>query len=204
MTSFVKLLRTDLGFDPRNLALVNVAATAWRQHDGKALAMWEHLVGRLEQTPGIESASLSRWGLFDGSGRNKSVRIPGRPMDADTPWYLQVSPGFLETMRIPLLAGRDLEWRDAQPELPSAVIVNESFARRYFPGESPLGKRFFRIDGGATLVAQDIIGVAGNAKYTSIRDAVPPTVYDPYAPADAAVVQVRTRLDAGSLVAILR
>ena len=85
-------------------------------------------------------------------------------------------------MRIPLLAGRDFDWRDAQPELPSAVIVNESFARRYFPGESALGKRFFRIDGGATLVAQEIIGVAADAKYTSIREATPPTVYDPFRP----------------------
>ena len=134
---------------------------------------------------------MSRWGLFEGSGRNKSVRIPGRTVDAYTPWYLPVSPGFLATMRIPLLAGRDFDWRDAQPEMPSAVIVNESFARRYFPGESPLGKRFYRIDGGATLAAQDIIGVAADAKYTNIREAAPPTVYDPYRPEDAAVIQVR-------------
>ena len=112
--------------------------------------------------------------------------------------------GFLETMRIPLLAGRDFDWRDAQPEVPSAVIVNESFARRYFPGESPLGKRFFRIDGGTTLVAQDIVGVAADAKYTSIREAAPPTVYDPYRPEDAAAVQVRTQLEAGALAAVLR
>jgi predicted permease len=204
VTSFVKLLRMDLGFDQRNLALVNVTATPGRQHDGNRLAMWEHLLERLEQIPGIQSASLSRWGLFEGSGRNKGVRIPGRAMDGYTPWYLPVSPGFLETMRIPLLAGRDFDWRDAQPDSPSAVIVNESFAKRYFPGDSPLGQRFFRIDGGATLVPQDIIGVAGDAKYTSLREPVPPTVYDPYPPADAAVVQVRTPLDLGSLVATLR
>ena len=71
------------------------------------------------------------------------MRIPDRPVDAYTPWYLPVSPGFLATMRIRLVAGRDFEWRDAQLERPSAVIVNESFARRYFPGEPPLGKRFF-------------------------------------------------------------
>jgi predicted permease len=204
LTSFVKLLRTDLGFNPTNLALVNVGAAALQQDEGNAPASWVQLVKRLEQTPGIESASLSRWGLFEGSGRNKSVRIPDRPMDAYTPWYLQVSPGFLKTMGIPLLAGRDFEWSDAQPDMPSAVIVNESFARRYFPGESPLGKRFFRIDGGATLVPQDIVGVAKDAKYTSIREVAPPTVYDPYRPQDAAVVQVRTRLDLSSLVAMLR
>jgi predicted permease len=204
LTSFVKLLRTDLGFDRSNLALVNVSAATLRDENATALAMWMQLLERLEQIRGVESASLSRWGLFEGTGRNKSVRVPGRPMDGYTPWYLSVSPGFLATMRIPLLAGRDFDWRDVQIESPSAVIVNESFARRYFPGESPLGKRFFRIDGGAIVVPQDIIGVAGNAKYTSIRDAAPPTVYDPFNPLAAAVIQVRTRLELGTLVATLR
>ena len=202
LTSFMKLLRTDLGFDRSNLALVNIARTG---HVENSLAMWQQLLGRLEQTPGVESASLSPWALFQGSGRNKSVRVPGRQVDGYTPWYLQVSPGFLESMRIPLLAGRDFEWHDAQPELPSAVIVNESFARRYFPDEPPpLGKRFFRIDGGSTLVPQDIIGVAGDAKYTRIREAAPPTVYDPYRPQDTAVMQVRTRLELPALIATLR
>jgi putative ABC transport system permease protein len=204
LTSFVKLLRTDLGFDQRNLAIVKVSAGASASDTATRLALWQQLLEHLERVRGIESASLSRWGLFEGSGRNKSVRIPGRAIDAYTPWYLQVSPGFLATMRIPLLAGRDFEWRDALPELPSAVIVNDAFARRYFPGESPLGKRYVRIDGGETLVHQDIIGIAADAKYTSIRDAAPPTVYEPYRPHDGAVIEVRTRFDAGTLLATLR
>jgi putative ABC transport system permease protein len=212
LTSFVTLLRTDLGFDRSDLALAKVAAGAAHQEgeeDGEeggdqTVAIWKQLIERLEQTPGIESASFSGWGLFEGSGRNKAVRIPGRPVDAYTPWYLPVSPGFLNTMRIPLLAGRDFDWRDAHGDSQPAVIVNESFARRYFPGESSLGKRFFRIDGGATLVAQDIIGVAKDAKYTDLREAAPPTVYQPYRPGGAAVVQVRTRLETGALIGALR
>ena len=158
---------------------------------------------RLEHTPGVESASLSGWGLFTGSGRNKGVRIPGRTIDGYMPWYLPVSPGFLQTMRIPLIAGRDLEWRDAQPEQPTAVIVNESFAHRYFPGESAVGKRFLRVDGGAVLVEQEVVGVARDAKYTDLREPAPPTVYDPYRPQDAAVIQVRTRLEMAPLLAAL-
>ena len=204
LASFAKLAGTDLGFDRNNLAIVNVEARELPPGDPKALAIWEQLLEHLRQLPGIESASLSNWGLFEGSGRNKSVRIPGRPVDAYDPWYLRVSPRFLETMRIPLIDGRDFEWRDAQPELPSAVIVNESFARRYFPGESPVGKRFFRVEGGTALVAQDIIGVAGDAKYTSIRETTPPTVYDPYRPEASAAVQVRTNVETGALAAALR
>ena len=215
LTSFVTLRRTDLGFEQNNLALAKVTIAPGEQNgdddpgggdedSARTAAIWRPLIDRLEQMSGIESASLSGWGLFEGSGRNKAVRIPGRPVDAYTPWYLPVSPGFLETMHIPLVAGRDFDWRDTQPENLSAVIVNESFARRYFPGESPLGKRFLRVDGGATLTAQDIIGVAKDAKYTDLRDEAPPTVYEPFRPEGAAVVQVRTRLDTGALIAMLR
>jgi predicted permease len=210
LASFAKLLRTDLGFDASNVILANVTtASTGRDEDqdedqGQTLASWISLLERLEHTPGIDSASLSRWGLFTGSGRNKSVRMPGRPVDAYTPWYLPVSPGFLRTMRIPLVAGRDFEWRDARPERSIAVIVNESFAKRYFPGESAIGKRFIRIDGGATLVAQEVIGVARDAKYTDIREPAPPTVYEPYPPQNASVVHLRTQLELGALLAALR
>ena len=143
-----------------------------RQNQRPAAAAWISSVGTAWNTPPVSTRrAYSRWGLFSGSGRNKSVRIPGRPVDAYTPWYMPVSPGFLRAMRIPLVAGRDLEWRDARPELSTAVIVNESFATRYFPGESALGKRFFRIDGGATLVAQEVVGVAKDAKYTDLSRA---------------------------------
>ena len=203
LTSFTKLLSVDLGFDADGLALVGVTSSSTGK-DVERLESWIALVGRLEHAPGLDAVSLSRWGLFVGSGRNKTVRIDGQPVDAYRPWYLEVSPGFLRTMRIPLVAGRDLEWRDVRQEPLTAVIVNESFARRYFPGESAIGKRFFRVDGGSTLAVQEVIGVARDAKYTDLREPPPPTVYDPFRPTNAAVLQVRTRLDMDSLVATLR
>jgi predicted lysophospholipase L1 biosynthesis ABC-type transport system permease subunit len=86
------------------------------------------------------------------------------------------------------------------------VIVNESFARRYYPSQSPIGQRFFRVDGGTVLVPQDIIGVVADAKYTDLREPAPPTVYDPYRPDErpAATVQVRTSLASAGLAAMLR
>lgn len=204
LASFWKLVQTDVGFDRNNLAIVTVQAPALRDGGAKALAVWHQLSQRLAQAPGIQSVSLSAYGLFRGSGRNKSLRIPGRPVDSYDPWYLAVSPGFLGTMDISLTEGRDLEWRDVQRESPSAVIVNQSFAKRYFPGESPVGKRFFRADG-PTLVAQDIIGVAEDAKYTSLREEAPPTVYDSLRSQDgSAAVQVRTKLAPAELATLLR
>ena len=204
LASFAKLVRTDLGFDRNNLVVVDVEARDLRQGGEKTLAVWRQLLDRLGEVRGVESASLSAWGLFEGSASSQSLRIPGRAVEAFAPYYLPVSPGFLQTMRIRLLDGRDFEWRDTQPEWPSAVIVNESFARRYFPGESPLGKRFFYVAGRDTLVAQEIIGVARDAKYNRVRGAAPPTVYLPQLRLGSAAVQIRTHLEPGALAALLR
>jgi putative ABC transport system permease protein len=166
--------------------------------------VWRQLLDRLKESPGVQSASLSGWGLFEGSSSKQNLRIPGRPVDAFEHHYLPISPRFLETMRIRLVGGRDFEWRDGQKESPSAVIVNESFARRNFPGESPLGKRFFQVGRGGTLIAQDIVGIAGDAKYDSVRDATPPTVYALLRPESWASLQVRTQLEPAALAALLR
>ena len=202
LTSFVKLLRTDLGFDASNVALVSVTASSTARTSEPAPASWASLLERLEHTPGIDVGEPFALGVVHGLRAQQERADPGSTGRRLYPWYLEVSPGFLRTMRIPLVAGRDLEWRDAQcRDCRLAVIVNESFARRYFPGESAIGKRFFRIDGGATLVAQEVIGVAKDAKYTDLREPAPPTVYEPYWPQNAAVVQVRTRLEMGALLA---
>jgi predicted permease len=203
LTSFAKLIRTDLGFDRNNLVVVDVEARDLRQGREKALAVWGQLLDRLRATPGILSASSSSWSLFSGSSSSSNIRIPGRAVESFEPHFLPVSQGFLETMRIRLLAGRDFGPRDAQPDRPSAVVVNESFVRRYFPGETPLGKRFFRV-GREMWIAQEIIGIAGDAKYGSVREATPPTVYTADRPQGWASVQVRTTLESAALAALLR
>jgi putative ABC transport system permease protein len=204
LASFSKLARIDVGFDARDVLVATIAAGGATPGEMPPAASWQQLLDRVSRIPGVESAGLSGWGLFESSGRNKAVRVEGRPVDSDDPWYLPVSPGFLATMRIPLVEGRDFDWRDARADRPTAVIVNQSFARRYFPHGSPVGRRFFRVDGGSTLTPQDVIGVARDAKYNDLRSAAPPTVYDVYRSEDGAALQLRTRLDAGTLAATLR
>jgi hypothetical protein len=97
LASFARLVRTDLGFDQHNLAVISVEAKELRQGGPNGLAAWRRLVERLRQIPGVESASLSGWSLFEGSSCSQSVRIPGRVPEAFEPNYLPVSPGFLET-----------------------------------------------------------------------------------------------------------
>jgi predicted permease len=203
LASFAKLAHTDLGFDRENLVIADVEAKDLRQFGPNSLATWRLLLERLRETTGIQSASLSGWALFEGSTGTASIRVPGRAVEPLQPHYLPVSPRFLETMGIRLLDGRDFDWRDSQPES-SAVIINESFARRYFPGEFPLGKRFFTVEKAGVLAAQDVVGVAADAKYASIRAAIRPTVYEPLRASRWAALQVRTHLEPAVLTTLLR
>jgi len=203
LISFSKLVRIDLGFEPLNVTVIEVEARELRMESSQAPVVWQQVLDRVKESPGVQSASLSGWGLFQGSSSNSDVRIPGRTVDPFQPYSLPVSPNFFETMGIRLLAGRDFDWRDGQPEAPSAVIVNERFAQRYFPNQAALGKRFFVLEKGKTF-AQDIVGIAGDAKYLSVRNETPPTVYSPLGPANWFSIQVRSNLNPDILAPLLR
>jgi hypothetical protein len=83
----------------------------------------------------------------------------------------------MAAMGIPLLEGRDLSARDLEVDPPTAVLVNEIFARRFFPGQRPVGRDFGRTEERDRLQTQHIVGVVGNAKYRELREPAPPTVY---------------------------
>jgi putative ABC transport system permease protein len=108
LASFAKLGRTDLGFERHNLAVVDVEAKDLSAGGPQAFEVWRQLLDILKESPGVQSASLSEWGLFGGSSSTQRLRIPGRPVDTLEYHYLPISPRFLETMRIRLAAGRDL------------------------------------------------------------------------------------------------
>jgi ABC-type antimicrobial peptide transport system permease subunit len=118
-----------------------------------------------------------------------------------------VTPGYFETMGMRVLAGRDFNWFDRNRTPPRKVIVNQTFARRFFPGRSPIGERF----GGPGLdrVAKaddEIIGVVSNAKYRSLREPIPPTVYTPVVDGFDSdfILHMRTRQRPEALIAPVR
>src|SRR5690606_12090247 len=98
-------------------------------------------------------------------------------------WNL-VGPSFFETMGIPVLLGRGIDWADVDGAR-NVVVVNEALARHFFPNQSPLGRHVIVLSSPDQTQPYEIIGVVGNAKYDNLRDRPPRTMYAPYTMADS-------------------
>jgi hypothetical protein len=139
------------------------------------------------------------------------VRLPGRPVEPRSPYVLDVSPGFFETMRMPLLAGRDIRPGDRPPRLegktqpvPGIGIVNEAFARTYFDGKSPLGRSVDVLVGKDTPAPIEIVGIVRDASYGSLREEIRPTMFIPQRNRASNSFIVRTAGPPRALAQILR
>ncbi|MGH9666297.1 MAG: FtsX-like permease family protein, partial [Bryobacteraceae bacterium] len=133
----------------------------------------------LRRTPGVETVALSGWPLLSGNGWNGFVLINGVPASDVLAYFLGVSPGWIEAMKIPLLDGRD--FRAGDP-FPGVAIVNEAFAKEYFNGEAPVGKWFEKTARGTRV---QIVGLVRNARYRNMREPITPTAYVPFSSIDA-------------------
>jgi predicted permease len=173
----------------------------------RARALQGELLDRLRRFPGVQAAGTSLFALMGGASTpiiSPPVRFPGRAPEPIRPRFLAVSPGFFATMQIPLLSGREFAAGDIVAGAPTAVIVNQTFARQFFPGEDALGKRFERmVDDNGNYGAQEIVGVVRDTKYNNLREAAAPTIYQP-AGGVGSTVEVRTAGSPLAMAAALR
>jgi predicted permease len=202
----------DTGFTKSGIALLKIWSDELGDRENANLASVHALVrpalDRVRALPSIQAASFSFWGLFEGSAWSSLVRLPGRDFDARDVYYLEVSPGFMQTMGIRLVAGRDFTDQDmahrvAAPEGATAVLVNEAFVARYFPGERPLGRRFERMTGRNPL-EQNIVGIVANAKYRDLRESSLPVVYLPMTGLNGKTLEVRSEASPEALASVIR
>ena len=135
---------------------------------------------RIEAVPGVRSVTFSRHPLLAGSSGRREFNVVGRPIDPNNRPSAHihiVRANFFETMEIPIQFGRGLSPQD-DAQAPRVTVVNQAFARRFFANENPIGKRLrFGPDQSDEV---EIVGVAQDAKYTSLRAEIPPTVYVPW------------------------
>ncbi len=133
VATFTRLTQQPLGFSPERVLLVDAAAQR-----AQAPAAWDQSAELLRQIPGVVSVAQAGWPLLSGNTNNSFIAVNGE-VNPELASTLAISPGWPDTMKIPLLSGRDFQESDRSGD---AAIVNESFARQYFGVPNPIGKRF--------------------------------------------------------------
>ncbi len=167
--SFYALQLVDPGFNPHNVLslVVSVAGTKEEQAERRGI-FYQELLEKLRTVPGVKAVGGINHLPLAGDMWDRGFQIEGRPAprpgEMPNAVFRLVMPGYLETMRLPLRGGRDITSRD-DAQAPGVVIINEELARRYWPHESPLGKRFaLNSKDGSTPNWLTVIGVVANAK----------------------------------------
>ena len=177
------LTSAPLGFQPEPLLVANVTAPAGVGPDQR-LALFERLQERLAAVPGVSAAAYSVLTPMGNSRWNTRVEpIPGGPTLTGrqrVPWVNVVGPGWFTTFGMHLVAGRDIDRHDVRGSAP-VLVVNEAFARRFFPNGTAIGQFISASIAGPDSDRFQIVGVVNDAVYTSVRAGFEPTMYVPFA-----------------------
>ncbi len=210
--SLAVLQRGDPGCDPHGvLTLVLGLPQQQYPEPRQQSAFFDRVLTRLRAVPGVQDAATVDWLPLTEPGLNEPVAIEGRTTGAlaEQPQVAVrlISPGYLRTLRIALRSGRDFSTADTL-DRPAVVLISESMARRFWPGEDPLGKRLV-LGGIAPHVSQEVVGVVADVKVDGMRVAGPtPTVYQTMAqkpwPATTFVVRTKTTQPESLVSAVAR
>lgn len=179
--SMMTLLDVPLGFTTGRVLTMQMAPTGEQyQSPGQLIGYWDRVLERARAVPGVESVALTTAVPMGGSISVVAFGIEGRPQvplnQMPLSNYLEVSPGYFATLGIPVLRGREFEAGDAV-ESPSALIINDAMARREFPDQDPIGRRFsFDADAQGHPIWSTIVGVVANVRqYNAEEEPVPLT-----------------------------
>ena len=197
------------GFSTENLITFSADPTLSGYDRPKTRQFYRTLAERLRTYPGARSSALAVVALLDDNEWDSTVTVEGyttRQGEYVDPHMQFTTPNFFETMKIPLLEGRDFTLRDDENTL-RVAIVNEKFARRYFGNASPIGRHLGM--GGDPGVKTDIeiVGVVGDTRYENLREPVPYELYLPYSQQKFVVgmrAYVRVHGDPEALLADMR
>lgn len=199
--TFERLSHRPMGFTAERI--LNVEAVT---RTNAPPALWTQLADRVRATPGVEAVALAGWPVLFNNSWNGFLSIHGAPPTTSVAYFLNISPGWFDLMRIPLIDGRDFRSQDTSP---GVAIVNEAFVRQFFPGEQPLGQTFAKGES-----HYEIVGVVRDIPYRSLREGILPVAYVPFnavgnhgapAPLNSAALVLRTvSVNPLALASILR
>ncbi|HSY60039.1 MAG TPA: ABC transporter permease, partial [Terriglobales bacterium] len=203
--SLVRLQNVNPGFTPQNVLATDVDLPSPKYTNAKQDQFARELLPKLAALPGVQSVA----GVFplpmSGSEMRTTVGIEGRPVaksDEAHSNLVSITPDYFRTMKIPLLQGRDFTAQDG-PDTNPVIIVTESLARQFFPGENPIGKHIrpgISVDDKPSRM-REIVGVVGDVKFKDLADEWYPTSYLPQSqvPIGSMTIVTRTSGDPSSV-----
>jgi len=211
------------GFSAERLVGFNLDPSLNGYSEQREKIFYQRLTDELAATPGVESVGLASMRILEDNEWDSSMTAEGYSARADQspePYMNAIGPGYFATLGVPILQGRDFTVKDTQtvshghPEdgpldhVPATVIINESFAKKYFSGRSPLGLHLGLGSDPGTRTDMEIIGVVKDMKYTNLRDDIQVQAYIPYLAlpvvAGSMTVYLRTTIDPKQLIGTVR
>lgn len=183
------LYEIDLGFSRENLLMATLDPHLAGFDSKQAKALYVRMLQELPTLPSVSSASLMNNRLLGGRAHLSNAKVPGyvpQPgEDLSNSWTLEydVGPRYFETVRMPLVAGRDFTERDEE-SAPPVVIVNEAMAKHFFAGKDPIGQKIllssiFKSGSGADKNAAEVVGLVRNAHYFDVNDEHQEAIFAP-------------------------
>ncbi len=184
--SFLRLGSVNPGFDPRGVLSASLSLPQDRYQTDAAVSQFiQNTLTRVHALPGVSRAAAVSVVPLSGDFDRTSFEIAGKPASAgerQSPDRYLITPGYFETLRIPILQGRTFDTRDDESRTP-VCIISETAARRWFPGESPIGKKI-RAGGNQSFDSspfREVVGVAGDVAQYGLGLTPTPQIYMPHA-----------------------
>ena len=179
--SLAKVSRIDLGVKAENVIMFTVSPELNGYKPERSKEMFEQLEDRLGAMPGVSGVTTGRIALLSGNNWGNSVTVEGFEAGPDTDVnsrYNEVGPAYFSMLGIPILAGREFTRSDGD-STPRVAIVNEAFTKKFNLGRNAVGKRI-GTNGRDKPLDVEIVGVAQNAKYSEVKQEIPPVYFRPY------------------------
>ena len=177
--SLANVSRVDLGIKVDNVVTFGVSPGLNGYEPARAKVFYERLQQELGSIPGATGVAMARIALLAGNNSGTNVEVEGfsHGPDADTDSnYNEINPGYFRTLGVPLLSGREFTAADSD-QAQKVVIVNEAFAKKFNLGRDAVGKHMAR---GSGKLDTEIVGLVQNAKYSEVKQEVPPLFFSPY------------------------
>ncbi|MBD0373378.1 MAG: ABC transporter permease, partial [Pyrinomonadaceae bacterium] len=207
--SFMRLRSVNPGFNSQNTLTASLSLSSVRyDKDEKILNFYEQLMDKVSRIPGVESIGAIIPLPLGDNNLSISFTVAERPEPApgDRPvsGARIITPDYFRAMGIPVLKGRAFT-REDRANAPKAIIINETFAQRFFPGEDPVGRRLHL---GINDIDGEVVGVVGDVRHAGLDKEAGPEFYVPLSQVPltdiALVVRTSGRLDPASLTTALR